>query len=274
MIDIQGMLYTKEIISTAMFWIGRPICHQDLLLANGVNPNGGFTMKIIHLKGNLDVFRGLIMNHTIKWMVLGIRKLTCTRSMISFEMVIPTLKTMVIEAMTNLPGLQGMTMMIMHMMIMATSPVFRIIGGRIAMRGIMIMVGIVMILIMKEMVEEIVIGGDVNHAIENETRDVLVGKKIQVRIGNMSVHDRAHDPFLDPGPTPVPILTLVPAPNLVDMMISQSLGLLEVEAIVEVIVKTTMLTIDMIEVKDAGTVMINVRGSITLWYVLNGALLF
>jgi hypothetical protein len=250
--------------------MGRRFCHQDLLLASGVNPNGGVTMKIIHLKGNLDAFRDLIMNHTTKWMVLGIGRLTCTRSMISFEMVIPTLKTIVIEAMTNLPGLQGMTVMIMHMMIMATSPVFPIIGGRIVMRRIMIMVGIVMILIMKEMAEEIVIGGDVNHAIENETRDVLVGKKIQVCIGNMSVRDLV----LDLGLTPVPILTLVPVRNLVDMMIIQNLGLLEVEAVVEVIAKTTMLTIDMIEVKDAGTMMINIRGSIILWYVLNGVIPF
>lgn len=231
-------------------------------------------MKIINLKGNLDVFRDLIMNHTTKWMVLGIGRLTCTRSMISFEMVIPALKTMVIEAMTNLPGLQGMTVMIMHMMIMATSPVFPTIEGRIATRGITIMVGIVMILIMKEMAEEIVIRGDVNHVIENETRDVLVGKKIQVHTGNMSVRDRVHDPILDLGLTPVPILTLVPVRNLVDMMIIQNLGLLEVEAVVEVIVKTTMLTIDMIEVKDAETMMINVRGSIIPWYVLNGVIPF
>jgi hypothetical protein len=266
--DIQGMLYTREIISTVMFWKGKPICHQDLLLANGVNPNGGVMMKIIHLTGNLGVFKGLIMNHTIKWMVSGIGRLTCTRSMISFEMVIQTLKTTVIEDMTNLQGLQGMTAMIMHMMIMATRPVFHIIGGRIAMTGIMIMVAIVMILIMKKIAEEIVVGGDVNHAIESETRDVLVGKRIQVRIGNMSVHDH------DPGPTPVPILTLVPVPNLVDMMIIQNLGLLEVEAIVEVIGKTAMVIIDMIEVRDAGTVMINISGSIFPWYVLNGPFTF
>jgi hypothetical protein len=272
--DIQGMLYTREIISTVMFWKGKPICHQDLLLANGVNPNGGVMMKIIHLTGNLGVFKGLIMNHTIKWMVSGIGRLTCTRSMISFEMVIQTLKTTVIEDMTNLQGLQGMTATIMHMMIMATSPVFHIIGGRIAMTGIMNMVAIVMILIMKKIAEEIVVGGDVNHAIESETRDVLVGKRIQVRIGNMSVHDHVHDPILDPGPTPVPILTLVPVPNLVDMMIIQNLGLLEVEAIVEVIGKTAMVIIDMIEVRDAGTVMINISGSIFPWYVLNGPFTF
>jgi hypothetical protein len=272
--DIQGMLYTREIISTVMFWKEKPICHQDLLLANGVSPNGGVMMKIIHLKGNLGVFKGLIMNHTIKWMVSGIGRLTCTRSMISFEMVIQTLKTTVIEDMTNLQGLQGMTAMIMHMMIMATRPVFHIIGGRIAMTGIMIMVAIVMILIMKKIAEEIVVGGNVNHAIGSETRDVLVGKRIPVRIGNMSVHDHVHDPILDPGPTPVPILTLVPVPNLVDMMIIQNLGLLEVEAIVEVIGKTAMVIIDMIEVRDAGTMMINISGSIIPWYVLNGAFTF
>lgn len=268
------MLYTREIISIVMFWIGRPICHQDLLLVNGVNPNGGVMMKIIPLKGNLDVFKDLTTNHTIKWMGSGIVRLTFTQSMISFETVIPTLKTMVIEDMSNLLGLQGMTVTITRMMIMATSPVFHIIEGRIAMRGIMIMVGIVMILIMKEMAEKIVIGSDVNHAIENETRDVSVRKKIRVPKGNMSVLDRVHDPILGPDHTPVLILTLAPVPNLVVMMIIQNLGLLEVEAVVGVIGKTAMLIADMIEVKDAGTVMINVSGNIILWYVLNGAFLF
>lgn len=272
--DIPGMLYTREIISIVMFWIGRPICHQDLLLVNGVNPNGGVMMKIIPLKGNLDVFKDLTTNHTIKWMGSGIVRLTFTQSMISFETVIPTLKTMVIEDMSNLLGLQGMTVTITRMMIMATSPVFHIIEGRIAMRGIMIMVGIVMILIMKEMAEKIVIGSDVNHAIENETRDVSVRKKIRVPKGNMSVLDRVHDPILGPDHTPVLILTLALVPNLVVMMIIQNLGLLEVEAVVGVIGKTAMLIADMIEVKDAGTVMINVSGNIILWYVLNGAFLF
>lgn len=72
-----------------------------------------------------------------------------------------------------------MTVMIMHMMIMTTSPELpHIIIGRIAMRGIMIMVGIVTTLIMKEAVEEIVIGDDVNHVIGNEIRKVIVGKEI------------------------------------------------------------------------------------------------
>lgn len=269
--DIPGMLYTREIIFTEMFWIGRPTCHQDLPLVNGVNPSEGVMMKIIPLKGNLDVFRDLTTNHTIKWRVSGTVRLTFTRSMISFEMVIPT---MVIEDMTNLLDLQGMTVMIMRMMIMATSPVFHIIEGRIAMREITIMVGIVMILIMKEMAKKIVIGGDVNHTIENETRDVSVGKKIQVPKGNTSVLDRVHDPILGPDHTPVLILTLAPVPNLVVMMIIQNLGLLEVEAIVGVIGKTAMLITDMIEVKDAGTVMRNVSGNIIPWYVLDGAFLF
>lgn len=82
--------------------------------------------------------------------------------------------------------------------------------------------------------------------------------------------DHVHDPVLVPGPFPVPIPTLVHVPILVDMMIIQNLGLLEVEATV-VIGKTTMLTADMIEVKDVGIVKINVSMSTTLWYVLNGA---
>lgn len=177
--DFQGMLYTIEIICTVMFWIGMPIFHQDLLLFTGVNPNGEAMMKIIHLKGNLDVFKGPIMNHTIRLMVSGTMRLTCTRSMISSEIAIPAWKIMVIEDMINLLGLLGLTVVIMHMMIMGTSPVFLlIIVGRVAMRGIMITIGIVMILIMKEVPKEIVIGSDAIPAIENETRKVLAGKKI------------------------------------------------------------------------------------------------
>jgi len=72
-----------------------------------------------------------------------------------------------------------MNVMIMPMKIMTTSPGLPlIIVGRIAMTGIMIMVGIVMILIMKEVVEETVIGGDVNHVIGNVIREVIVGKEI------------------------------------------------------------------------------------------------
>lgn len=86
---------------------------------------------------------------------------------------------MVIEDMINLLGLLGLTVVIMHMMIMGTSPVFLlIIVGKVAMRGIMITIGIVMILIMKEVPKEIVIGSDAIPAIENETRKVLAGKKI------------------------------------------------------------------------------------------------
>lgn len=175
------MLFTREIISTVTFWIGRPICHLDLLLATGVKPNGEVMMKIMHLTGNLDVFRGPIMNRIIRLMVSGIVRLTPIQNMKGFGMAILALKTMVIEDMINLPGLLEMTMvMIMHMMmIMTTSPEHPlIIVGRIAMRGIMIMVDIVMILIMKEVVEEIVIGGDANHVIGNELRVVIVGKEI------------------------------------------------------------------------------------------------
>ena len=73
-----------------------------------------------------------------------------------------------------------MTVMIMHMMMIMTTSLERplIIIGRIAMRGIMIIVDIVMILIMKEVVEEIVIGGNANHVIGKEIREVIVGKEI------------------------------------------------------------------------------------------------
>lgn len=99
------LLFTREIISPVTFWIGRPICRQDLLLDTGVNPNGEVMMKIIHLIGNLDDFRGLITNHIIRLTVSGIVRLTTTQNMKGFGMAIPTLKTMLIEDMKKLPGL-------------------------------------------------------------------------------------------------------------------------------------------------------------------------
>ena len=75
---------------------------------------------------------------------------------------------------------------------------------------------------------------------------------------------------LDPGLIPI----LIPDLNLVDMMTIQDLGPLEVEAMVEVIGKIAILTVDMTKVKDVGIVMINVSGSIILWYVLNSAFIF
>lgn len=92
-------------LSTETFWIGRPICHQDLLLATGVNPNGEVMMKIIHMTGNLNVFRGLIMKHIIRLMLSGIMRLMHTQNMISIEMAITAMKIMVIEGMINLLGL-------------------------------------------------------------------------------------------------------------------------------------------------------------------------
>lgn len=75
---------------------------------------------------------------------------------------------------------------------------------------------------------------------------------------------------LDPGLIPI----LIPDLNLVDMMTIQDLGPLEVEAMVEVIRQIAILTVDMTKAKDVGIVMINVSGSIILWYVLNSAFIF
>lgn len=71
-----------------------------------------------------------------------------------------------------------------------------------------------------------------------------------------------------------PRLIPIPGLNLVDMMTIQDLGPPEVEAMVEVIGKIAILTVDMTKVKDVGIVMINVSGSIILWYVLNSAFIF
>lgn len=104
--------------------------------------------------------------------------MTPTQNMKGFGMAILALKIMVTEDMISLPDFQDMNVMIMPMKIMTTSPGLPlIIVGRIAMTGIMIMVGIVMILIMKEVAEETVIGGDANHGIGNVIKEVIVGKE-------------------------------------------------------------------------------------------------
>lgn len=71
-----------------------------------------------------------------------------------------------------------------------------------------------------------------------------------------------------------PRLIPIPGLNLVDMMTIQDLGPPEVEAMVEVIGKIAILTVDMTKVKDVGIVMINVSESIILWYVVNSAFIF
>ena len=80
--------------------------------------------------------------------------------------------TTVITDLIGLLGLGNVTVMIMHMMIMTISHTLLIKTGRIAMRGIMNMVGIVMILIMKEAAGEMAVGGGVDPMIENMTREV------------------------------------------------------------------------------------------------------
>lgn len=78
-------------------------------------------------------------------------------------------------------------------------------------------------------------------------------------------------PVLAPGLAPILIHVLVP--NLMDMMIVQDQGPLEVEAMAEAIERTAMLTVDMRGVKSVGIVKRN-DVSIILWYVLNGPFVF
>lgn len=172
-----GIIYTREVPFIVMLWIGRHILHQDLQLAIGVNPKGEVMMKTICWTRNLDVFKGLIMIHISRLMLLEIGMLTCIQNLISFKMVMPALITMMIENMISLVGLGDMIGMTMHMMIMVIGLVHPIIIGRIVMIGILIMVVIVTILIMGE-VEEIVIGGDADLVTENMIEDIQVGKEI------------------------------------------------------------------------------------------------
>ena len=75
--------------------------------------------------------------------------------------------------------------------------------------------------------------------------------------------------ILGPGPVPGPGPNLSPipdpVPSLVDTTIIQDQGPLEVEAIVGVIEKIAIVTVDTIEVKDAGIVRINVSVNIIQW---------
>ncbi|PPR80530.1 hypothetical protein GOBAR_AA40182 [Gossypium barbadense] len=112
-------------------------------------------------------------------------------------------------------------------------------AGTTAVRGIMNIVEIVMILIIKEAVAEMVVGGSVNHVIEI----LSVEKEIRVHIKGMRG------------------LGLVP----VDEMIVQDQGHLEFGAMGEAIERTDMMIIKMRKLRSKGTEKRNISWSNILW---------
>ncbi|KHG13074.1 rbm5-a: RNA-binding protein 5-A [Gossypium arboreum] len=112
-------------------------------------------------------------------------------------------------------------------------------AGTTAVRGIMNIVEIVMILVIKEAVAEMAVGGSVNHVIEI----VSVEKEIRVHIKGM--RGLGHDP--------------------VDVMIVQDQGHLEFGAMGEAIERTAMIIIKMRKLRSKGTEKGNISWSIILW---------
>lgn len=131
----------------------------------------------------------------------------------------------------------------MRMMIMTTSLTWLIKREMIVMKGIMTMAGIVMTLIMIEVVEERVLGEGGSHVIVNVIREVLVGIGIQVHTEGMI------------------------GLSLVGVMIVLDQGLLEVEAMEEIIEKIVMKKIDMKGLRGEGIGKRNESVNIILWYV-------
>lgn len=89
----------------------------------------------------------------------------------------------------------------------------------------------------------------------NMTKEVQIGKGITVHMEDTNHLGLVRDPGrrLDLGP--------------MDVMIISSLGLPEVEAVVAVIVRTAMMMIDMMGLRDGGTVRTSANVNTTVWYV-------
>jgi hypothetical protein len=100
----------------------------------------------------------------------NIMRLIDFRNMTSFGMAIALLTTTLIMCMIGLLDMGDVGAMIRHMTTMNMDLAFPIKTGKIAVRGIMVMEGIVMIQIMIEVVGETVVGVVVNLVIAIVTR--------------------------------------------------------------------------------------------------------
>lgn len=113
------------------------------------------------------------------------------------------------------------------------------------MKGITSMVGIVMILIMIEAVEEMVIGGGVDLVIGIGIRvriEGMTGKEIKALIEGMNAHDH------------------------VDVTITIDQGPLEVEAMAEVIERIALMMLEMKGLRGDGTAKRGITESLILLY--------
>lgn len=181
----------------------------------------------------------------MRWILFMILRLMQFRTSISFGMAIELLTIIVIMDLTSLPGLVGVIGTIMHMVIMTIGLVLPIKAGRIAVKGITSMVGIVMILIMIEAVEEMVVGGGVDLVIEIGIRvriEGMTGKEIKALIEGMNAHDH------------------------VDVTITIDRGPLEVEAMAEVIERIALMMLEMKGLRGDGTAKRGITESLILLY--------
>lgn len=181
----------------------------------------------------------------MRWILFMILRLMQFGTSISFGMAFEMLTIIVIMDLTSLPGLVGVIGTIMHMVIMTIGLVLPIKTGRIAVKGITSMVGIVMILIMIEAVEEMVIGGGVDLVIEIGIRvriEGMTGKESKARIEGMNAHDH------------------------VDVTITIGQGPLEVEAMAEVIERIALMMLEMKGLRGDGTAKIGITESLILLY--------
>lgn len=149
----------QEVTTTEIFWRGITNPLLLMLLVSGLNQGGQLMRKNIPTIGILGVIRSLMLIHIVTWMLFVIMRSLHFKILISFGMAIGVLTAFVIMNLTGPLGLGDENEMTTHMMIMTIGHVFPIRAGTTAVRGIMNMADIVMILIMKEAVEEMAIGG-------------------------------------------------------------------------------------------------------------------
>lgn len=165
-------MFIQEAHSTVMFWIGITTHHHLMLLVYGHIQEGEVTKKNFPLIGNLGDMRNSTWIHIMRWITSVIMRLIHFRNLINYGMAITVLTAIGILGLRGLQGLGDVIMMIMHMMILTIGPVLPIRPGGTVVKGIMTMVGIVMILIMTEVVGERAIGGVVNLVTVSVTRNV------------------------------------------------------------------------------------------------------
>lgn len=235
--DTPGIVFIQEVPTTVIFQRGI-IIPLLLLLVSGLNQGGEVMRKNIPVMRILGIIRSLLWIHIGTWIHIVIMR-SLFMILISFGMAIVVLTNSMIMNLTGRLGMGGEIGKTTHMMIMIIGPAFPIRAGTTAMRGIMNIVDIVMILIIKEAVAEMAVGGSVDHVIEI----VSVEKEIRVHIKGM--RGLGHDPG--------------------DVMIVQDQGHLEFGAMGEAIGRTAMMIIKMTKPRSKGIEKRNISWSIILW---------